>query len=59
MLRSFLIASIPDVGTVVMLTQSLALLHYYEKLFMFIKPKSFFESVIGTNINSIKKRIKE
>ena len=57
MVKSFLITSIPDVGTVVMLTQSLALLHYYEKFFMFIK--LFFESVIGTNINSIKKTIKE
>ena len=59
MVKSFLITSIPDVGTVVMLTQSLALLHYYEKFFMFIEPKSFFESVIGTNINSIEKTIKE
>ena len=57
MVKSFLITSIPDVGTVVMLTQSLALLHYYEKFFMFIK--SFFESVMGTNINSIEKTIKE
>ena len=55
MVKSFLITSIPDVGTVVMLTQSLALLHYYEKFFMVLKMKLFFDSVIGTYIIALKR----